>query len=352
MTVFTVLASLDNAAISILPPLYAVIARDLSKSELAIGVVSASSILVAALSAVLWGYWGDHGGRKRLLLYGTVVWSVALWLSAAAPGFLLFFVFQVVAAVGIGCIASVGFSVLSDFVAPWNRGFVMSLWGLAQGIGVGGGLLLAGTIGVDDWRLPFYVLAGAGLGFGALYLFTYDPARGRMEPELEKIFEAGGGYEHEVKLEDIAPLVTKRSNFWLILQGLTAQIAYGSLVWLPRMFASKVEVAGYTLQTATTAGGMFAIVFQIGGVLSIFAGQIGDRWQSRDPRARALLCAYGILAAIPFFLAVFPTAARAQPARRRRHLPGGHRRLDQHVHQRLGGRGLSTGAGGGRADIR
>ena len=305
VAIFIVLASLDNAAIGVLPPLYAVIAQDLSTSEFAIGIVTATSILVAAVSAVGWGYCGDRGGRKRLLFYGTAIWSVALFLSTSANGFLLFFVLQIVAAVGLGCIASVGFSVIGDFVSPWNRGYVMSLWGVSQGVGIGVGFLLAGMLGTDDWRPPFYIVAGAGMVFGLAYLLTYDPARGRMEPELAKIYATGAEYEYEIKLRDIASLATKRTNMWLIVQGFSAQFAYGSLIWLPRMLASKVEADGYSLETATAVGSMFAILFQAGALMSILGGQMGDRWQSRNPRGRAILCSIGVLGAVPMYLALF-----------------------------------------------
>ena len=305
MAVFIVLASLDNAAIGILPPLYGVIAEDLSTSEFAIGVVTAVSILVAAVAAVGWGYLGDRSGRKRLLFYGTVVWSLGLLLSTTANGYFLFFALQVVAAVGLGCIASVGFSVLGDFVSPWNRGYVMSLWGVSQGVGMGVGFLLAGMLGVDEWRIPFYVVAGAGMTFGLAYLLTYDPARGRMEPDLQKVYQSGAEYEYKVQLKDVVSVAARRSNLWLILQGFTAQIAYGSLIWLPRALASKIEAGGYSLETATAVGSLFAIVFQVGGLLAIFGGQLGDRWQSRDSRGRALLCAIGVVGAVPWYLVLF-----------------------------------------------
>ncbi len=73
VVVFVILASLDNAAIGVLPPLYAVIAEDFSVGEVSIGFVTALTILVMAVAATVWGYWGDQGGRKRLLLFGTLI---------------------------------------------------------------------------------------------------------------------------------------------------------------------------------------------------------------------------------------------------------------------------------------
>ena len=52
LIVFVILASLDNAARGVLPPLYAVMARHFQVSESALGFVSALGILVVAGTAV------------------------------------------------------------------------------------------------------------------------------------------------------------------------------------------------------------------------------------------------------------------------------------------------------------
>ncbi len=95
------------------------------------------------------------------------------------------------------------------------------------------------------------------------------------------------------------------TNVWLILQGLSAQVAYGSLIWVPLLYQEKVMAAGYDLSTATKVGGILGAIFQIGGIFSILAGHIGDRVQRRTLRGRAIVSAIGILGAIPFFLLFF-----------------------------------------------
>ncbi len=166
-------------------------------------------------------------------------------------------------------------------------------------------MLLAGLLGADNWRLPFFLVAGAGFLFSVLYLPSYEPERGRMEPELRKAIEGGAHYDYKVRLGDVARLATRGSNLWLIAQNFTAQLAYGSLLWLPRLFAAKTQAEGYSLETAIMVGSLFAIVFNIGGGFAILGGYLGDRWQRRDPRGRALISAIGIWGGIPFFLVLF-----------------------------------------------
>lgn len=156
--VFIVLASLDNSARNVFPPLYAVMAADLNVPEASLGFISALTIMVVALTSLIWGYWGDRSSRKRLLLYGTIIWSLFMALSSVANSYSQLFFYQLMTAVGIGCIASVGFSIVTDLIPPRRRGLLMSFWGLSQAGGGGFGALMGSMLGASNWRLPFAVI--------------------------------------------------------------------------------------------------------------------------------------------------------------------------------------------------
>lgn len=305
VVVFIVLASVDNVAAVLVPPLYDPIARDLGVGEPAVGLVTAASFLIAAFAAVGWAYTGDRTRRKPVLMFGTLIWAAGTTGTALAGGYLAFFGAQMLAAIGLGAVASVGFSVVSDLIAPKRRGLVMSFWGLSQGAGTLTGTMLAGMLGAGDWRRPFWVLTVVGLVATVAYLFTYDVRRGQSEPELAAIFEAGEEYEHRIGRSDVPEILSRRTNVWLVLQGFTAQFVFGSLVWLPRLFQAKAEAEGYSEETAIQIGALFATLFQLGGVLSIVGGLVGDRIQKRTPRGRALVAAVGVLAGIPFYAGLF-----------------------------------------------
>jgi MFS family permease len=299
------LASLDNAVRTVFPPLYAVMARSLAVSEAWLGAITAQNILVLSITAVVWGYWGDRSNRKRLLLLGTLIWSTAMLFSGLAQSYRQLWLWQLVTAVGIGAIISVGFSVVTDFIPPRRRGLMLGLWGISQGGGGGGGSLLGSTLGAYNWRWPFLVIAGAGFLFALLYLFTYEPERGRAEPALSKVFAGGSQYEHRIKLADLRQIFTTRSNVWLILQAFVSTLAFGSLIWRPRLFIARVESAGYDLETATIVGNMMSLLFETGFYFAVPAGHLGDRWQRRNPRARAIICTITSLSAVPFHIALF-----------------------------------------------
>ncbi|HEU4421132.1 MAG TPA: MFS transporter [Pilimelia sp.] len=310
VVVFIALASLDNVAIGLVPPLYSPIADDLGVRESAIGLVTAVSFLLTAVAAVGWAYVGDRTNRKPLLMVGTLLWAAGTGGTALVDSYAAFLAAQALAAVGLGAVASVGFSVVSDLISPRRRGLVMSFWGLSQGIGTLAGTLLGGILGAGDWRRPFVLLAGVGLVAALAYLFTYDIRRGESEPEVAAVLAAGGDYDYRISRADLPRILRRRTNVWLILQGLTAQVAFGSLVWLPRLFQARAEAQGYSEETSIVIGSMFATLFLLGGVLSIAGGLVGDWLQRRTPRGRALVAAFGILAAVPFYLVLFAIPLR------------------------------------------
>jgi MFS family permease len=310
VVVFIVLASLDNVAIGLVPPLYSPIAEHLAVDKSAVVFGTGLSFLVTALAAVGWAYVGDRGNRKRLLMVGTLLWAAGTAATALAGAYLGFLGAQVLAAIGLGAVASVGFSVVSDLISPARRGLVMSFWGLSQGVGTLTGTALGGILGAADWRRPFLLLAGVGVAATIAYLFTYDIRRGQSEPALAGLLAAGGDYGYRISRADVPGILARRTNVWLVLQGLTAQVVFGSYVWLPQLFQARAEHQGYDRTTAIVIGSVFTVLFQLGGVLSIIGGLIGDRVQQRYAGGRALVAALGILAAVPLYVVLFFTPVR------------------------------------------
>jgi MFS family permease len=300
VVVFVVLASLDNVAIGIVPPLYGSIGDTFGVGEGHIALATTVMFLISAVAAIAWAYLGDRTNRKPVLIAGTLIWVVTTVWSGLAGSYPSFLLSQVFAAIGLGGVASVSFSVVSDLISPRRRGLAMSFWGLSQGVGTLAGTLVGGLLGSANWRLPFLVTAAAGVAATVAYLFTYDVPRGDSQPEL-----AGIEYDERIHRDDLGGILRRRTNVWLILQGFSAQVAFGSLVWLPVLFRARAEDQGYTAGTAVIVGSVFATLFQLGGALSILGGLVGDRLQRRTPRGRALVASVGVLAAVPFYMVLF-----------------------------------------------
>ncbi|MBE2197008.1 MAG: MFS transporter [Anaerolinea sp.] len=305
LLVFVTLASLDNAAAGVLPPLYAIIARDLNTNDAALGMVTAVYVLIVAIAAIGWGYRGDRGQRKHILLWGTLIWGCGMVASGLATTFWRLLLWQGVTAVGVGSISSVGFSVISDLIPVHRRGLALSLWSLAQTLGGAFGALLASTVGAANWRWPFFIIATLGFLFALLYLFTPEPARGQAEPELAPLFARGQRYAARIEWVHLRHLLAQGSNRLLLLQSFFMALAYGSTIWIPRWAIARVEAEGFGLETATVVGNLFVTLFGLGLFFSIPAGHLGDRWQQRRADGRVYLAMIGLLGAIPFFILLY-----------------------------------------------
>ncbi|GIF00304.1 MFS transporter [Paractinoplanes rishiriensis] len=300
VVVFVILASLDNVAIGLVPPLYGSIGDDFGVTEGHIALATTIMFLISAVAAIGFAYAGDRTDRKPVLIIGTLIWVAGTAWSGLAGGYPSFLLAQVVAAFGLGAVASVSFAVVSDLISPRRRGLVMSFWGLSQGVGTLAGTMVGGLLGAANWREPFLVTATAGVVATAAYLLTFNVPRGDSQPEL-----AGVEYDERIHVNDLPVILRRRTNIWLILQGGTAQIAFGSLVWLPVLFRARAEDQGYSPATAVLVGSVFATLFQLGGAMSILGGLVGDRLQRRTPRGRALVAAFGVLAAVPLYIVLF-----------------------------------------------
>src|SRR5919107_3031903 len=197
--VFVVLASLDNVAIGLVPPLYGFIGAELHVGEGHIALATTVMFAISAVAAIGFAYLGDRTDRKPVLLIGTGIWVAGTAWSGLSSGYSSFLMSQILAAFGLGAVASVSFSVVSDLVSPKRRGLAMSFWGLSQGVGTITGTMVGGVLGHDGWRRPFLVVAVAGLLAAVAYLLTFDVPRGASQPEL-----AGIEYDQRIHHDHLA----------------------------------------------------------------------------------------------------------------------------------------------------
>lgn len=110
------LTAFDNIIIGLFPPLFSSIANDLNIHVYSLGIVSAINILVTSLSSIFWGCLAGKFNRKGLIMIGTIFLSVSVYLTSRCSSYTQLFIFQLFTGLGLGCIASIGFSVLTDYI--------------------------------------------------------------------------------------------------------------------------------------------------------------------------------------------------------------------------------------------
>lgn len=304
---FVFMASLDNAVLGIFPPLNMAIAKEFGISETTMPfITSGLNMFIIAVSSIFWGYLADKGKRKNLMIIGTVIWSIGVFIIAFSSNSFQFILSQIVTGLGLGCIATIGFSILTDFIPKNWRGMIMSLWGLSQGFGgIAGSVIASVATYKNNWRSPFEIIAVLGLLFVVLYFFIKEPQRGATEPELKGMNQNGTNYEYKIEFNQIKELLSKPSNKWLILQSFFMNFVTGALVLLPMLYIAKLQAVGFDDETSKTASGYLFALLQLGGIASIYFGYLGDRLKKKSYRWRAYMPAIALISAVPLYIAMF-----------------------------------------------
>ena len=306
LTILILSASLDNVVLGLFPPLFSSISEDLNINVSAMGVVSAVTIIFSAVSSIFWGYMADRGKRKHLIIIGTFIFTVSIFLTAFSRNYFQLILYQIFTGIGLGCVGSIGYSILTDFIPKKHLGALLSLWGLSQGFGGIAGAILAPIISTHStWRRPFIIISVIDFIFIIFYFFIKEPEKGSAEPELQALHKEGISYNYSIELSHIPEITKKKSNKWLMLQGFFMQITIGTLIWLPTLYASKIRSEGINADTAAIAAGYFFGLLQMGGLSSTYFGYLGDRFQKKTYRGRALLTGSLILIAIPLYILMF-----------------------------------------------
>jgi MFS family permease len=306
ITLFIVMASIDNMVLALAPVLIPSIGADLQISNQALGLTVSLNLVVVAIAGLFWGYRSDQSDRRSLLILGTLAWAAPIGLIPWSNSYLTFLGLMGLAGLGLGCVSTVGYTVITDIVVQRWRGALLGLWGLAQGIGTLGGGVLAGVL-VEryDWRVPFGAMAIVGVVCSGLALLTLSPRKGAADEALRPLIEQGGDYTYRIQRADLPCIFARPSNRWIMLQGLLAQFTYGSLTWITALLTAKLVAEEIELSLANGIAALFVVLLQVGGIVSVFWGWIGDRLQQRSPQARALIAAYGFWVALPCYLLLF-----------------------------------------------
>ncbi|WP_010238160.1 MFS transporter [Clostridium arbusti] len=304
--VFVALAAFDNIIIGLFPPLFSSIAKDLNITMYSLGDVSAINILVTAVSSILWGYAAGKYNRKRLIMFGTIIWSIAVFFTSRSDNYLELVISQFFTGIGLGCIASIGFSVLTDFIPYKYRGMLLSLWGMSQGFGgILGSLMASIIVTSSSWRKPFEIVSFIGLFLTILYIFIKEPTLGGAEPELKKLVNEGNEYNYTIQLNEIKSIILKKTNLLLLFQGVFMNITTGSLIWLPTLYISKIQNQGYDNKTAIIAAGYLYAILQLGGLASAGFGYLGDLFQRKSYKGRALMTSFFVFITMPLYIIMF-----------------------------------------------
>jgi AAHS family 4-hydroxybenzoate transporter-like MFS transporter len=288
-----ILAILDGFDAMMLGYAVPSIARDWNMATAEFGVVLSASATAMVFGSILFGSLSDRFGRRRVILVGTLLFSLFTLLTAFASSMPVLIALRIVTGLALGGVTPNLVAMGSEFSPKRIRGTIVTILISAMSMGAFvGGLIAASLIPSYGWKALFIVGGGLPL-VTALAAVRWLPEsiafvatsgdRERcvellraLDPQASATPEAVFGYASDEVSEKAS--VTRmfapgRAIATLAVWGIffiNYLIIYFLMSWMPTFF----EGIGMSTASASTAAALFALGGVVGG---ISLGLLGDR---------------------------------------------------------------------------
>jgi predicted MFS family arabinose efflux permease len=249
----------DNQLIPLLLPS---IAREFQVPPGRTGIIVASYSLAAAAFALFTGPLSDRIGRKRVLLGGLVLFSIASFSTIQVSTLNALVLVRMLTGFAAGTLSTCALSFAGDHYAYTHRGRAMGVismaYFLAFVIGVGPGSI---AIKLWGWHSVFIALAGVSVAILAIVLTRLPRDKGRTDVR----FSVSSLVSHFRKSDRVAGMVAA----FLTSGGLVGFLTYFAL-WLQTAKGIGIEKIGLLIMAAGIAA---AAASPLSGWLSDHAGK-------------------------------------------------------------------------------
>lgn len=255
-----------------------------------LGAVGTVFGAVFGLALVVSGLAADLLGRKRVLVAGTILFSVGILGSGFAEGIggmMLFY--GVLNALGQCCIAPASYALISKYHVG-TRSTAMALFQGAVYSGIILSSLFGGILaerGEGAWRWAFWIMGAGGVAWAVAMQFGMRP-----EPVVD---ESGGGKD-EASIKEAFFALLKKPTAVLIAVAF-GFFMYGNLglrLWMPMFMTRSFEGVGTA--KAALHGVLWLNVFAL--VSCVLTAKAIDRFGANRPRIRLEVSALGFLLCI------------------------------------------------------
>lgn len=166
--------------------------------------------LAVAVFLVAGGRLGDIFGRRKLFLIGTVTFTAASALAAAAPDDWVLIGARVLQGIGGAVMYPATLSLVSAAFPPERRNQAVGIWAAIAGLALASGPLLGGALTQIDWRWIFLI----NIPLGALtVLLTLARIRESREEGIARTIDVPGFLTLGAGLTALV-LALDQSNEW------------------------------------------------------------------------------------------------------------------------------------------
>jgi MFS transporter, DHA1 family, multidrug resistance protein len=147
----------------IIIPIMPFYVQSLGASSFELGALMATYSLMQFISAPLWGRYSDRVGRRRVMMIGTIGFSVTFAAFALSTQLWMLFVTRILGGILGSAMLPTAMAYIGDSTSVKDRGGSMSLLGAAMGMGMIFGPAIGGYLGSISATAPFWVAAALGV---------------------------------------------------------------------------------------------------------------------------------------------------------------------------------------------
>jgi len=277
-----------------------------SMSAVLLSWVGTSYLLAAAVFLVPIGKVADIAGRKRIFLWGVLIYTVASLLCAVTPGAALLIAFRVLQGIGSAFIFGTSVAILTSVFPPGERGRVLGITTAVTYLGLSLGPVLGGFLtGLWGWRSIFWVNVPLGL---VILLLAWQKLEGEWAEARGERFDWAGSLVYGVALAAAMlgfPRLPSAVGIGLTLAGLLGLLAF--VAWESRVDSPVLRIGLFRNNAAFTFSNLAALInysatSAVGFLLSLYLQHI----KGLSPQEAGL-----VLVAQPVAMAVLsPLAGR------------------------------------------
>ena len=250
--------------------------------------------IVGGFVALIVGYYTDVLSRKILFTLIVFIGEIPCFLSGFSETYIEFFILRALTGIGIGGIIPITYSIVGDLYAPNERIKVITLIGMASGLGIAVGQVVSGLLGdTFGWRLPFIIFALPNFILAIIFFMTAsEPIRGDMDTNITN-------YKIS-KFSDLKYVFKIKTNILIFLQGIFGTIPWGVFsIFLIDYFVIEKSYLRSTATLVITLVGAMALLS------SLIGGYLGNKLYNKNPRLLPLFCGIStILGVIPAALLI------------------------------------------------
>lgn len=262
-------------------------------SDTKLGLVGSTFTLVFGLMMPLAGLAADLLRRKWVLVTGTFLFALGIFMSGFATGLgMLFITYGIINAVGQALLPPCNSSLISEYHDN-TRGTAFGIYQSAIYIGIVVCSVISGHLAnanESGWRLSFWIFGGIALVWALVVMFALKDS-----PRL-----SGGGEEGLKSVGEAFKSFVEKPSSLILMAALGCYFfaTYGFKAWAP-MFMMR------SFPDIDPAKAVFHAVFwfYLGAFVGVnLGGRISDVLKAQRPAVRFEVELAGMLLCIPFIL--------------------------------------------------